>query len=299
MPDLEEKDRLPPGVRAMTDCPPLALIRAWKEDVLPEELVRDVAAHMSDCALCRSLLADLEQVSLPTITTAERDRIRRRLPVISPAPERHTGWHWYAVASAVAALVIAGVFLTVRQVERPHEAQNEIPTTPPASKAATPPQVPTQIDTSAATGIQLAKLAPPLDLSPELVLRGEASTTEPGRQQLTPAFRAYSSGDYILATQLFSQLAKQFPRAGTPFLYLGVTQLLTNDDADALFNLKRAEQFVAPAEKDAASWYRLAASARTQASDTARLAHALCNRNRSTYAQQACQLEKTLPPNKD
>jgi hypothetical protein len=217
--------------------------------------------------------------------------------MISYAAERHTGWHWYAVASAVAALVFAGVFLTVREVEHPREAQNVIPITPPTKQTATPHQIPTQIDASSVAEIQIAKLAAPINMSPGLVLRGEASTTEPDSQQLTPAFRAYSSGDYVRAAQLFSQLAKQFPRSGTPFLYLGVTQLLTNNNADALFNLKRAEQFVAPAEKDSASWYRLAASARTHASDTVQLAHALCNRNLSIYAQQACKLEKTLPSN--
>jgi hypothetical protein len=295
MPDLEDYDRLPHGVRASFECPPLALIRAWKEDVLPEELVRDVAVHMSDCALCRTLLADLEHLPQPAITPVERDRIRRRLPLVSPAAEQHTGWYWYAAASAVAALVIVGVLLTVRQIEHPREAQNKIRITPPMIKPMTPPQISAQ--TVADTEVQVAKLAPPLDLSPGLVLRGEASTMVPDIQQLTPAFTAYNSGDYTRATQLFSQLAKQFPRSSTPFLYLGVTQLLTHNDTDALFNLKRAEQFAAPPEKDAASWYRLAASARAHAPDATQLAHSLCNRNRSAYAQQACLLEKTLLSN--
>ncbi|MBS1800842.1 MAG: hypothetical protein JSS95_13585 [Acidobacteria bacterium] len=299
MPDLKDKERLPDGVRAQAECPPVALVRAWQEGALPDELIRDVAAHMSDCALCRTLLADLDQISQPAITSAERDRIRRRLPVIAYTAEHSTGWHWYATASAAAALVIAGIFLTVRLAERPHVAQNEILVTPPARQTAAPPQIPAQVDALSAAGIQISKLAPPLDLSPGLILRGEASSTEPTMMQLTPAFRAYNSGDYALATQLFSQLAKQFPRSGRPFLYLGVTQLLTNDNAAALFNLRRAEEFVSPSEKDAASWYRLAASARTQASDTAQLAHALCNRNGSTYAQQACQLEKALPRGND
>lgn len=289
--DFEDNDRLPHGVYALEECPPVALLRAWKEDALPDELVRDVAAHMSACAVCRTLLADLEQLPLPAITSAERDRIRRKLPVVSHAAESKTGWHWYAAASTVAALVVAGVFLTIRQAERPHEALNEMPTTPRTIQTAPPVQTPTS-----AAEVQIAKLAVPLDLSQGMTLRGGPSSIEPDAQQLTPAFRAYSSGDYTLAAQLFSQLAKRFPRSGTPFLYLGITQLLTNDDAAALFNLKRAEQFVTPAQKDAASWYRLAASARTHAPDTAELAHTLCNRNSSTFAQQACQLEKALTP---
>jgi hypothetical protein len=131
-----------------------------------------------------------------------------------------------------------------------------------------------------------------LDLSPALVLRGESTTSEPTAQQLAPAFDAYSRNDYALAAQRFSQLAKQFPRSGTPFLYLGVTQLLTNDNADALFNLTRAEQFVSPAQKEDASWYRAIAARRTNAPNASELLHTICGRNGSPYAQQACQLEQ-------
>jgi hypothetical protein len=136
-----------------------------------------------------------------------------------------------------------------------------------------------------------------VDLSPALVLRGETDTSEPSAQQLASAFDAYSRNDYTLATQRFSQLAKQFPRSGTPFLYLGVTQLLANDNASALYNLTRAEQFVSPNQRDAASWYRAIAAQRSGAPNASQLLHAICSRNGSAYAQQACQLEQTHSSN--
>jgi hypothetical protein len=290
MPDRyqHESDTLPESVHASPTCPPLSLLRAWKEGVLPEDLARDVASHAEACLLCSTLLVDLEHLSQPGITSAERARIRRKLPLITP-PVRTAGWRWYAVASAAAALVIAGVLLVVRQTEHPEVAHVTLPITSdpaPVQPATVQPATPH-------TELQVAKLEPPVDLSPALVLRGEPSTSEPTAQQLAPAFDAYSRSDYPLATQRFSQLAKQFPRSGTPFLYLGVTQLLTNDNVNAHFNLTRAEQFVSPAQKDAASWYHAIAALRTSAPNARQLLHTVCSHNGSAYSQHACQMERS------
>ena len=292
-----DPDTLPPGVLASPACPPLALLRGWKEEVLPEDLARDVASHVESCSLCRTLLADLQHLPQPAITSAERTRIRHKLP-LAASPPCGAGWRWYAVASAAAALVIAGVLLVVHQTRHPTAAHVTEPFTPPAAQTQTQTATTQSTKPAAATAdIQVAKLDPPLDTSPALILRGEATSSEPTAQQLAPAFDAYTRSDYPLATQRFSQLAKQFPRSGTPFLYLGVTQLLTNDNANALFNLTRAEQFVAPAQKDAASWYRAVAAERTGAANASQIFHSLCGRDGSTYAQQACQFEQAHPPN--
>jgi hypothetical protein len=289
MPDRNQHDpdTLPEGVHASPACPPLALLRGWKEGVLPADLARDVASHAEACTLCTTLLADLEHLSHPGITSAQRDRIRRKLPLISP-PARIVGWRWYAVASAAAALVIAGVLLVVRQTEHPTEAHITLPLTsePPAVQSAAVQPA------SSHTELQVAKLEPPVDLSPAHVLRGESSTSEATAEQLAAAFDAYTRSDYSVATQRFSQLAKRFPRSGTPFLYLGVTQLLTNDNANALFNLTRAEKFVAPPQKDAASWYHAIAALRAGSPNARQLLHDVCGQNGSAYALQACQIEQ-------
>jgi hypothetical protein len=294
MPDLysNEPDTLPTGVHASQACPPLALLRAWKEDVLTADLARDVASHAENCTLCSTLISDLEHLPQPGITAAERARIRQKLPLIAPTA-RTGGWRWYTVAGAAAALIIAGVLLTISQTEHPRQAHIDVPTvSEPAQTQAVAPQ-----PAAPSAEPQLAKLEPPVDLSPALVLRGEVTTSEPTAQQLAPAFDAYSRNDYQLAAQRFSQLAKQFPRSGTPFLYLGVTQLLTNDNANALFNLTRAEQFISPGQKDVASWYRAIAARRTNAPNASQLLHAICSRNGSPYAQQACQLEQMQSSN--
>jgi len=294
MSDLHQHDldTLPPGVHTSRTCPPLALLRAFQEQVLPSDLSGDIASHIEGCSLCRGLLSDIEHLPQPGITSVERGRIRSRLP-LSTAPSRKPGWRWYAVASAAAALVIAGVILVVHQTEHPRVANvAPLPVSWP-SQTHTAEVQPGKTATAPSSEPQIAKLEPPLELSPALVLRGgSTSTSEPTAQQLAPAFDAYTRNDYTAAAQRFSQLAKQFPRSGMPFLYLGITQLLTNDNANALFNLTRAEQFVPPAQKDASSWYRAVAALRTGAPNAEQLLHSVCERKGSAYAQQACQLEQ-------
>lgn len=290
MPDYDSSELLPPGVRLPGNCPPLPLLQAWQAGVLPEETVHDIASHVGTCRICSGLLADLDLLPEPTLTAAERERIRRKLPFIASEEHRRPTWKWYSAAAAVAIVSIATVFLAVRETRRSETAE-QAQTTPPSPVA---PSAPQSIS-PAIPQVQVARLDPPLSLAPDMVLRGEASSAEPTAAQLQPAFRAYSSGDYPQAIALFSQLAKQFPRSGTLFLYLGVSQLLTNDNAEAVFHLARAEKFADASQRDAASWYLLAASVRTQAPDAAQRAHDLCARgNRSSYSSQACELEKAL-----
>ncbi|WP_035348631.1 hypothetical protein [Edaphobacter aggregans] len=298
MPDPQDNDRLPPGVYSSPACPPLALLRAWNQQVLPADLSSDVASHLDSCALCPALLHDLQQIAQSAITSAERSRIRRRLPLIAP-PIRVAGWRWYAITAAAVALVVAGILLAVRETEHPEEARAILPTffTHTEQAHASESSARTPAVTPPGDAARIAKLNPPANLTSSPTPHSDPSAApEPSPQQLTPAFDAYTRGDYALATQRFSQLAKQFPRSCTPFLYLGVTQLLINDNAKALFNLTRAEQFVSPEQKDIASWYRAIAALRTRAPNAGQLLHALCGRNQSAYAEQACELEQRAAP---
>jgi hypothetical protein len=228
------------------------------------------------------LLTDLEDLPQPSLTSLERDRILSKLPIFVPAK---IGWSWYAVSAAAVALVIAGFFFLRQPASVP--PFREVAQSQPATSASKP----------AAPLIQIAKLEPPLDLSPALVLRGEASATQPTAQQLEPAFTAYTQGDYPAAEQHFRILAQQFPRSETPFLYLGVTQLLQNDSTDALPNLSRAEALArqnnGPQRNDAA-WYHALAAIDQHAPDASTLLENVCFRKSSPYSQQACQLKASI-----
>lgn len=291
--DSYDNESLPPNVYSSPTCPPLALLRAWQQQVLPIDLASDVALHVESCTLCPTLLHDLEHLAPFTISSTERTRIRRKLPLPTP-PGRLAEWRWYAIAAAVIALVIAGAFLAVHETEHPEEAHT-IPLlffTQPVQPHTGEPSGATPL-TSPNNSSLIAKLAPPENLTSSAVKhRDQTDALEPSPQQLGPAFDAYIHSNYSLAIQRFSQLAKQFPRSGTPFLYLGVTQLLMNENTDALFNLTRAEQFVSPDQKDTATWYRAIAARRANAANASQLLHSICERKESSYAQQACQLEK-------
>jgi hypothetical protein len=267
----------------------LALLRTWRQQVLPAALARDIATHVESCPLCLTLLDDLGRLAQPGITSAERARIRRRLPVVAP-PIRISGWHWHAIALATATLVAAATWLAIRDAKHPEEARaTQLPFfAQPAKESANE----TYLRTSSPIISQIVKLAPPTNVADSLAREGSSAMPKPSPQQLATAFDAYVHGDYSLATEQFSQLAKRFPRSGLPFLYLGVTQLLIHNDSEALFNLTRAEQFVSPDQKDSAAWYHAMAALRTGASNAGELLHSLCDRKQSPYAQQACRFEK-------
>src|SRR5579871_1670758 len=120
----ELDESLPSSLRPTQHCPPLALLRAHQEEVLPATLASDINRHIEQCPLCRMLLTDLEHIPQPAITTQERDRILRKLPHVSTTTP--AGWRWYAAAAAACFLAIAGAFLYLRQ---PHVNHNNLATT--------------------------------------------------------------------------------------------------------------------------------------------------------------------------
>jgi hypothetical protein len=193
-------------------------------------------------------------------------------------------WRWYAGAAAVAAFLLVSAFFTLRRTPvAPAPTAQAIPTAPPQAPSAKPEQ----------PRLQVAKLNPPLELASELVLRGSAPSDRPTASELLPAFQAYGANQYPLAAERFNILAKRYPRADVPLLYLGVSQLMMHDDPAALASLARADQFATKTRKDAASWYHAVAAVQTQSPQASALLRDLCHRNKSHYAQQACALEET------
>ena len=277
MPDLSFQyngESLPAGVYVFQSCPPLSLLRASIEELLPSEIAFDVSSHIDACALCQMLLTDLEFVPPVSLTPKDRERIRRNLPV-APPPQTH-GWHWYAASAAAIALVVAGLSLFVH-----------LSTVGAASSPAPVPQtLSTQPEPSPSV---IAKLAPPLDPSSAPAVPGASSAT----QQLAPAFAAYTQSDYRLAAQRFKLLADQFPRSETPFLYLGITQLLQDDPKDAVPNLARADALARQnhgAQRNEAAWYHALAAVEAHSTDAPDLLESICTLKNSPYSQQACEL---------
>lgn len=279
------KETLPAGLRPTLPCPPLRLLLAHREGVLAEDAAAEIAGHLERCGLCRCLLADLEHGNLepPGLSQRERDLMRRKLPIPMAADSKN--WRWYAVSGALAAVLLMCAVLALRTW--PSREGQTAQTAQVVQPKPPEPAVPSQ---EQQPQVEIAKLAPPLALAPGLVLRG-GPVGQPNPDQLAPSFSAYEKSDYPLAAERFDLLAKQFPRAEVPVLYLGVTQLLMHDDQAAFTSLTRASQLATSETKDAAAWYLAIAAVRTRNPEAAGLLHDLCRRPKSAYAEQACILE--------
>ena len=204
-----------------------------------------------------------------------RDRLGNTLPTPSPASSRKR--LWYAASAAAAAVLLVGIFFALRPAPVvPAPAIRPVQAPPQQAEGPKPEQ-----------RIEVAKLDPPVELAPEQV-----SGDHPSSGQLAPAFEAYGEDHYALAAERFRLLAKRFPRADVPLLYLGVSQLMMQDNKAALTSLARADQFATKTRKDAASWYHAVAAVQAHGPDATALLHDLCRRNKSHYALQACDLEK-------
>lgn len=280
MPEFNSNDeKLPEGLRALPPCPPLKLLLAHREDVLPGEGAAEIADHLERCGLCRALLADIEHLQPPGLSERERELMRHKIPV--PLASGSRNWRWYAVSAAVAAVLLVCTFAILHsRTALPVQTVQVVKPSEPAKPKQDEPE------------IEVAKLAPPLELAPGLVLRGGGPGDQPSATQLAPAFDAYEKNDYPLAAERFNRLAKQFPRSDVPALYLGVTQLLMRDDQLALTSLTRAATLATGERRDAAAWYEAVAAVRAHSPNASDLLRHLCRSDRSRYARQACALEE-------
>jgi hypothetical protein len=266
MPNFDEVEQsFVSEIGLVPTCPPLEILRAYRQSVLPEDGQSKVGEHLAQCRLCQILLNDLPLLEGQSLTRAARDRIRENIPV-RPQPSHR----WY-VASAVAAGLALVAFLLF--AGRHH---------------ATAPQVAASAIPAVTVNLAIEKLPPPPEVKSELVFRGAVSSTDPDAEELAPAFAAYDREDYRLAATRFDQLTERFPGSDIPILYRGVSQLLYGNDPAALESLAQADAIAKPSRKDAASWYHAAAAVRVHSPDASALLQALCRRDNSGYARQAC-----------
>ena len=281
MSDFDEIEKIfVSEIGALPACPPLAMLHAHGQSVLPVEAEARVGAHIATCALCQMLLRDLSSLEEQNLTQTAKNRIRSAIPV----PEQRSApgrLHWGILSGIAAGLAIVAFLLyTGRNHRQP--AQQVAGSAPPAA---------------AQFHLQITKLPPPPTSSSGLVFRGAISTTDPDATELAPAFAAYNNNDYALAATRFANLATRFPKSNIPILYLGVSQLLAGDNSAALTSLTQADAIAKPSQRDAASWYHAAAAALAHSPEAPALLQSLCSRNNSNYAQQACSLSSKSDPN--
>jgi tetratricopeptide (TPR) repeat protein len=127
--------------------------------------------------------------------------------------------------------------------------------------------------------VNVQKLAPPAD--------GAAGGS-------AEAFAAYNAGDYAKAIAAFGRAEKSNPESVVPVLYMGVSQLLVNDDTDAFATLQDASQFEDDRYQNDADWYLAIAALRTHSAEAQPVFHHICLKRGAAHAAEACAIEKRL-----
>jgi TolA-binding protein len=282
-------------------CPPLDVLQALGEEVLPPELERAASSHLDTCSLCQQLLADLKTedqngsfAKIAEMTASEDQRLQSRTSTaalrLSSYPNRLTP---VLMATAAAALVAVALF-TVEHWH--HSAPTQAST--PAPHSSSPVVLPRAAAPvlEATLDIPFAPLAPP-DGTRSLQTRG-ASEAEPSIQTLLPAFRAYNSANYASAASSFQHLERSYPESLVVPLYLGVSQLALGDDGTAAASLQLALSRATSAGNspaaDEARWYSaIAANRQHDPASAKRFLAQLCDSPASPYAARSCELLKT------
>jgi hypothetical protein len=231
-------------------CPPPEHLVALGGDALPDDLRRDVSAHLARCAACQALAPDLARLdeSAPPASLDAR--------VIAAASVRG---RW---AVLVAAAVLAAIGLSawwqlhgppgiVRDGEELAYIESE--TTAPAA------QVP-----AARWAVEPPALV--LPAATVLVMRG----SDPTATALTTALEPYRKRDYTAAATSLAALTAAHPDSTDGWFYLGASQLLIDADADARTALEKAASLGAGASHPELEWLRATADARMGATDSAK-----------------------------
>ncbi len=278
-------------------CPPPDLLFAAEEDVLPEQAGVSIREHLAQCALCRTLLAELAS-STPALDADSAARIRAHMQkridkpssaAKNTAPAHKPGFRLFALSLAAAAAVLAVGVLGVFSYRLWHSSAG------PARAALNRPSVPS-VPANIPELHRIAALAPPDDVA-AMVMRGGSAGSGPTVKDLLPAFRAYNRSNYAQAAAAFAPLAARFPKSDIPPLYLGVSQLELGHNLAAKSALSQAYALAGAVRHDASAWYLAVADLRLhQAKAAAPLLRGLCAKPGNPYALRACALARQLGP---
>ncbi len=275
--DPDEKDFL--SRVKLPACPEVGLLQAAHEGVLAEAESKRIQEHVSACDVCRTLFEDFDAIDYDQLTPSESASIRVRIARGAPRAFESgpVAWtrKWWIPALALAACAVIGFLLL-----KPHPVQA------PASSQQ-------MAEARPLPEITVEKLPLRVDPTSLLATRGGAGT-QPSGPELAKALAKYQGNDYAAAIQQLKALADKFPKDGTVQLYLGVSELLKNQNAEAATSLSAAASELEGARQSDAQWYLAAANLRLKNTEAAQpLLQQLCE-GKSTYKEQACTLESEL-----
>jgi hypothetical protein len=250
---------------AAAGCPAFEELQAAAAGALPEDDARAVAAHAQGCASCRALTAASRDWEGPALDPAALRRMAARAGL---APRASSRWPWLLpLAAALVVAVLTPSLLRERVRPRPSAS----PTAAPSSPAFVLP-----LD-------KLDRRSPP-----PLTVRGEGAF----EREMSAALVPYEAGDLSVAAERLEVLARRYPDAAGPRLYLGVVYLLSERPLEAKRVLEEAEPLARTFWGPSVRWY-LAVARERSGGDATVLLRALCAAD-GEYRARACAALDTL-----
>jgi tetratricopeptide (TPR) repeat protein len=267
------------------NCPKPALLLASHAGVLDDEADRSVATHLEKCGFCRILLRDLMDAELFAALPEGERRVHEQVLKAAKAAakaEREGGGLltvWLRRAVPVAALAAVAVAAVVWVRLHPSVAPDSTPST-----VAVQPVQPT-----APSVLQWEKLPIKLQASSVLVLRGKPRTAkEKYAAELTAALASYRDDNYPEATRQLAKVGKEFPDGVEAQLYLGISQLQLQQNAEAIAPLTAAQRLGPDQFRQDASWFLALAYERTHDPQHALAELQKMCQGKSGYSLRAC-----------
>jgi hypothetical protein len=272
------------------NCPKPEVLIASHAGVLDVATGRNVSAHLEKCDFCRILLRDLTDAELFASRPEEERRVRERVLKEAKAAGKAeaAGAGLLAVWLRRVALV-AGAAVAVAAVVWVRLHQSVVPVTAPTTVAVQPAQPPNP------SMLQWEKLPIKLQARSILVLRGKPrNAKEKYAAELIGALASYRDDSYAQTAQELAKVAQEFPDGLEAQLYLGVSRLQLQQNAEAIAPLSAAQKLGSEQFRDDATWYLALAFERVgDTRDGLTELQKLCN-GKSNYATRACEGAKEL-----
>lgn len=242
----------------MTDCtgtPAELCALPYVEGTLPENETERFEEHFFDCPVCLG--------HLQAVQTAGQALARHPIAVKAAQPKLIFAWPAWAMAAAAAVLLAAGA-IAYRQV-LPHPAQPTVAQNKPISQPQPPAPAALPANPTPAAASQLADLALPAFVAPNL--RGASEDAH-----YTAGMKAYAQGRCPAAVAELARVSAQDPTARTAAFYTGACQMhLGNLSAAAMTFHSVAEQGDSPQQESALYYLAQVALARNDAGTAHRL----------------------------
>lgn len=261
-------------------CPPVTMLGAARAGALPDDLQRDIDAHLDACHTCRTAADDFALVvSGAAWSSASEDALLQRIRRAAVPSRQRGGWLWWPAFSAVTLSLLLLVW------RWPHSKAEPVRTPATANR---PPAGPAEPIASPPFAIAFSTPAVKLTLG-ALTWRSEGQANTRYLETLRPGLDAYRSQQYADAASLLDAVAQRYPRAIEPRFYAGVSYLHAGQASRAVVLLREAGEIDDAVFAEDVDWYLSVALQHAGESTQARARLEASCRRTGVHAREACE----------